>query len=62
MIEVDSPFGDGTGRANGQVCAGGLSLGRVEGNMFHSSARFGTYFIGENFPVASRVIRTSESR
>ena len=22
MIEVDSPFGDGTGRANGQVCAG----------------------------------------
>jgi len=51
MVEVDTPFGDGMGRANGKVCAGGLSLGRIEGNFFHGSGRFGTYFIGSNFPV-----------
>ena len=59
LVETDAPFSDGMGRANGDVCAGGLSLGRFEGNTFHSHGRFGTYFLGENFPVATD--RTLES-
>jgi len=59
MVEADGGFLDGMGRADGRICAGGLSVARVEGNTFHGHGRFGTYFIGENYPVqTARSLRT----
>jgi hypothetical protein len=41
----------GRGPAQGKVCGSHMPLGRWEGNMQHSSGRFGTYGLNENYPL-----------
>ena len=42
--------GVGRGGAQGKLCTTDQTLGRLEGNTFHGSQRFGTYFLDSNFP------------
>lgn len=41
----------GRGPVYGKVCSNRMPLGRYEGNTYHSSGRFGTYALNDNFPV-----------
>ena len=50
MFEPSAEGANGGGFADTKVCTRGVALGRVQGNMFHGHLRFGTYFIGDNFP------------
>lgn len=43
--------GDGRGPVEGLVCDQRAPLGRWESNVFHSSGRFGTYTLHQNYPV-----------
>jgi len=43
--------GIGRGPAYGKVCTRYTPVGRIEGNVFHSNGRFGTYFLSNNYPL-----------
>lgn len=42
--------GSGRGDSQHKVCETSAKLGRIEGNTFHSSGRFGTYTLTRNYP------------
>jgi hypothetical protein len=42
--------GVGRGPSYGQVCTQNTPIGRIEGNVFHSNGRFGTYLLSYNYP------------
>ena len=41
----------GRGAARGKACTNQMPLGRWEGNTYHSSGRFGTYTLNNNYPL-----------
>lgn len=42
--------GRGRGQSQNKVCEAASNFGRIEGNTFHGSGRFGTYTLGSNYP------------
>ena len=53
MYEPNAFGGDGRGAADRGVCTQSEAVGRLEGNTLHGHGRFGTYFIGSNYPTKS---------
>ena len=41
---------NGRQTTQGLVCPRSHQVGRMDGNTFHGSGRFGTYFLNDNFP------------
>jgi hypothetical protein len=50
LYETAQTAGRGRGAADGKVCPQNALLGHLEGNTFHGHGRFGTYFLGNDFP------------
>lgn len=50
FIDPNTDGGQGRGPAKGNVCPASALYGRMQGNTFHSSGRFGTYTLNKNFP------------
>ena len=50
FVQSNFDGGDGRGLANGRQCTEHQAFGRVRFNVNHGHGRFGTYFLGPNFP------------
>jgi hypothetical protein len=50
MLYQEQGFPNGRGHVDGLECPSLQQIGRLEGNTFHGSGRFGTYFLASTFP------------